>query len=118
MIPVKVAHPTTPAQAIVETQLHPGLGQTLAQGQGKRQAAVVIEQATHANATLGGLHQRLNHRLGASARLHQVQLQIDLFLGTGDFHQHAREELRAVDQQLEAIAFTPGKYRAAHVSAP
>ena len=41
-----------------------------------------------------------------------------LFLGTGDFHQHAWKELRTVDQQLEAIAFAPGKNRTAHVSAP
>jgi hypothetical protein len=58
------------------------------------------------------------HRLGASARLHQVQLQFDLFLGAGNLHQHAREKLRTVDQQLEAIAFAPREYRAAHVSAP
>ncbi|MNP67540.1 hypothetical protein D3C76_1633860 [compost metagenome] len=118
MIAVEVADPASPAQAIVEAQLDAGGREALAQGQGKGEAAVIIEQATHPHTALGGLDQRLDHGLGAGARLHQIQFQLDLFFGAGDRHQHAREKLRTVDQQLETIAFTPGKDRAGHVNAP
>ena len=32
--------------------------------------------------------------------------------------EHPRKELRAVDQQFETVAVTPGEHRTAHVSAP
>ena len=64
------------------------------------------------------LHQRLHHGLGTRPGLDQVQLQVDLVLGTHDRLQHAREELRAVDQQFELVAGTPWKHRPGHFSAP
>lgn len=98
--------------------MHPGLDQAAPQAEGKRQAAVVIEQATHLHPTLGRLHQGLDHRLGAGARLHQIQLKLHLVLGTGNRHEHLREKIRAVDQQFIAVGAAPGEHRAAHVSAP
>ncbi|MNZ75754.1 hypothetical protein D3C78_942400 [compost metagenome] len=118
MIAVEVADPASPAQAIVKTQLHTGRHQPLAQGQGESEAAVIIEQTTHPHTALGGLHQGLDHGFGTGARLHQIQLQLDLLLRTGDRHQHAREKLRTIDQQFEVVAFTPRKNRSGHVSAP
>ncbi len=118
MVAVQVTHPTAPAQAIVEAQLHARVGEALTQAQREGQAAVIIKQAAHLHAALGGLHQRLHHGFSASTRLHQVQLQIDLALGPGNTHQHLREETRAVDQQLEAVGAAPREHCAAHVSAP
>ena len=45
-------------------------------------------------------------------------LQLNLLFGAGNRHQHAREKLRTIDQQFEVVAFTPGKNRSGHVSAP
>ncbi|MNU90549.1 hypothetical protein D3C71_804190 [compost metagenome] len=118
VVAVEVADPAPPAQTIVETQLHPGGHQPLAQGQGEGEAAVIIEQAAHPHTALGGLHQGLDHGFGAGARLHQIQLQFNLFFGAGNRYQHAREKLRTVDQQFEVVAFTPRKNRSGHVSAP
>ncbi len=118
MIAVQVAHAAPPAQAVIETQLDPGLGQLPAQPQGKGQAAIVIEQTTHPHPALGRLDQRLDHGFGALAGFHQVKLQLDLAFGAGDRHQHPRKEIRAVDQQLEGIVAAPGKDRASHLSAP
>ncbi|MNF51747.1 hypothetical protein D3C84_330710 [compost metagenome] len=118
MIAVEVAQPAPPVQAIVKPQLDTRGHQPLAQAQGKRQAAIVIEQAAHPHAALGGLHQRLDHGLGTRPRLHQIELQFDLLLGAGNRHQHSRKELRTVDQQLITVAVAPGEHCAAHVSAP
>ena len=86
--------------------------------QGKREAAVIIEQAPHAHPALGRQHQRLHDGFGTGAGLDQIQLKLDLLLSAGNLLEHAREKLRAVDQQLEPVAVTPRKHRAAHVSAP
>ncbi|MNX93581.1 hypothetical protein D3C86_1257690 [compost metagenome] len=118
MIAVEVADPAPPTQPVVETQFHPGSHQPLTQGQGKSEAAVIIEQAAYPHTALGGLHQGLDHGFGAGARLHQIQLQFNLFFGAGNRYQHAREKLRTVDQQFEVVAFTPWKNRSGHVSAP
>ncbi|MNM76833.1 hypothetical protein D3C81_886670 [compost metagenome] len=118
MIAVEVADPTSPAQAIVKTQLHASGHQPLTQGQGESEAAVIIEQAAHPYTALGGLHQCLDHGFGAGARLHQIQFQLNLLFSPGNRHQHARKKLRTVDQQFEVVAFTPRKNRSGHVSAP
>ncbi len=118
VIAVQVAQAATPAQAIIETQFDTGLDQPSTQPQSKSQAAKVIKQAAHPHSTLGRLDQRLDHGLGALAGLHQIQLKLDLTVGPGNRHQHARKEIRTVDQQLEGIVAAPGKDRAGHVSAP
>jgi len=118
VVAVQVAHPTAPAEAIVETQHHTGIGQTLTQSQSERETAVVIEQATHQHATFGGEHQSLHQRFGARARLHQVQLKIHMALSAGNAHEHLWKEIRSVDQQLETVGAAPREHRAAHVSAP
>ena len=118
MVAVQVAHPAPPIQAVVKAQRHAGIGQALAQPQGKRQAAVIVKQATHLHAAFGGQYQRLHHGLGAGPGFDQVQLKVNLLLGPGDAHQHLREEIRPVDQQFELIGAAPREHRAAHVSAP
>ncbi|MNL41224.1 hypothetical protein D3C87_1636240 [compost metagenome] len=118
MIAVEIAHPAPPAQAIVESQLDTRGYQPLSQGQRERQTAVIVKQAPHPHTALGGLDQRLDHGFGTGARLHQVQFQLHLFFGAGNRDQHPRKKLRAVDQQLKRIAFTPGENCAGHVSAP
>ena len=94
------------------------MGQALTQIEGKRQAAVIVEQAAHAHTALGRQHQRLHDGFGTGAGLDQIQLKFDLLLRASNLLKHAREELRAVDQQLEPVAVTPREHRAAHVSAP
>ena len=118
VISVEVADPAPPAQAIVETQLDPGLGQALTQRQCESETAVIIEQAPDAHSALGRRDQRLDDGFGAGAGLDQVQLQFDLLCSSSDMLEHARKELRAVDQQFETVAVTPGEHRTAHVSAP
>ncbi|MNJ71082.1 hypothetical protein D3C77_675860 [compost metagenome] len=98
MIAIQVAKATTPAQAVVPAQLHTRSQQALAQAQGEGQRTIIIEQATHLHAALGGLHQGLDHGFGASAGFDQVQFQVHLILGAHDCGEHAREKLRTVDQ--------------------
>ncbi|MNH25286.1 hypothetical protein D3C79_852720 [compost metagenome] len=98
MIPIQVAQATAPAQAVVPAQFDPGGKQTLAQAQGEGQRAIIVEQTAYLHAPFGSLHQGLDHGLGAGARLHQVQFQIHLMLGTPDRGEHTREKSGAVDQ--------------------
>ncbi len=79
VVTIEIADPAPPAQAIVKTQFDPGLGQALTQMQREREAAVIIEQATHAHSALRRRDQRLDDGFGAGAGLDQVQLQFDLF---------------------------------------
>lgn len=118
VVAVQVAHPAPPVQAIVEAQLHASIDQALAQPEGKRQAAVIIKQAAHLHAALGGQHQRLHHGIGTGPGFDQIQFKIDLLLGPGNAHQHLREETRPVYQQFKLIGAAPREHCAAHVSAP
>ena len=114
MIAVEVANAPTPVHAVVEAQDHTRVRQARAQAQGERQRAEVIEQATHDHAASCGIDQRLHHGLGAGPRLHQVQLQLDLLLRAFDGRDHAREEGRPVDHQVELVFVTPREDRASH----
>ncbi len=98
MIPMKVAHATTPAQRVVPAQLHPGSQQALTRRRCQSRRTVGIEQAAHPHATGSGPAQRVDQALAALAILDQVQLHLHLLRGCGDRGQHAREEHRAIEQ--------------------
>src|SRR5690606_5544545 len=53
----------------------------------------------------------LAQRLDAAPVLDQIELQLHLLASLGDGLQHAWKKTRAIDQQGEAVAAAPGKYR-------
>ena len=68
-----------------------------------------LQQATHLHPAQGRQAQLVDQLRGAIAGRHQIQFQLHLALGTGNGGKHAREELRTVEQQLEAVTAAPGK---------
>ena len=118
MIAIQVVQAPAPAQPVVKPELDPRIGQSAPQARGKRQTAVSVKQTTYPHFAPGRLFQGLDYGFGTVAGLHQIQFQIDMYLRLVDSRQHAREKLRAVDQQLELIGAAPWKHCASHISGP
>ena len=98
VVAVQIIQPPAPAQRVVKAKLHAGCQQPEAQGFGKRQAAIGIEQTAHPHLTRRGALQRLDHDFSALPGLNQIKLQINVILRLLDSRQHLRKKLRAIDQ--------------------
>ena len=109
MIAIQVTHAPVPAQRVVKAQLHPGGQELGALCRRQAEAAKTVQQATHLHPAQGRQAQLVDQLRGAIAGRQQIQLQFHLTLGAGNGGKHAREELRAVEQQLEAVTAAPGK---------
>ena len=117
VVAVQDAPAGAPAQRVVLAQLATGRKQAAAPGATQAQAAESVEQAAHRHPAGSRDQQRFEQALGATAALHQVQLQVDLALRVLDGREHAREEIFSIAIQGEAVAAAPGKDRPAHRAA-
>ncbi len=114
MIAVQVAQPAPQAHGVVPAQLHPSHLQPLALALGKGEAAIAVEQTPHGHPASSSAHQCFDDLIGAGTGFDQIQFQIDLRLRSIDRGEHARKKLRAINQQLEAVAAAPRKNRTGH----